>query len=146
MLNRSNVDEYFQNTHSNIHHMVEHIILYLLRPLLVHAPRIWNPNLKTLITIKFTFLIFLNFLCFWFDHGIALSIIRIFSFIIYLWLVIQWEIISDRNNLSPGPVFSRGKLFRDTGNGSKNTRLISKWLRTHDLVQGFSHDFKWGPT
>src|SRR6218665_1872047 len=45
--------------------------IYLNRPL--------NHNLKTFITIKFTFLFF-YFLCFGFDHGVALSI-RLHAFL-----------------------------------------------------------------
>jgi len=33
----------------------------------------------------------------------------------YLWIYNQWGIISDSNNLSPGPVNTGYKLFRDTG-------------------------------
>jgi len=40
------------------------------------------------------------FSLFGFDHGIALSITRIFNFTMYLWIYNQWGIILDSNNLS----------------------------------------------
>src|SRR6218665_1942448 len=54
MLNTCNVDEYFQNTPADLRHISS-------KALLVHGPQIENHNLKTFITIKFTFSFFFGF-------------------------------------------------------------------------------------
>ena len=85
--------------------------IYLHRPLLVLGPQILKHNLKTYITITFTFLIY--FISFGFDHDIALSITRIFKCTMQLWIYNQWVLHS--NNLSPLDQLIWGdKLFRVT--------------------------------
>jgi len=56
---------------------------------------------------------------FGFDHGIALSITRIFNCTTYLRIYNQWGIMLNGNNLS---LWTRDKLFRDIGIQPGGTR------------------------
>jgi len=78
MLTTCNVDEYFQNTPRG----PPPYIFTGPSSSTDHKFKITNSK-HLLQLIKFTFLVF-YFHCFGFDHGIALSIIRIFNCTIYL--------------------------------------------------------------